>query len=144
VAGYSILFRLEGAVLAAAVVALPMLYMPAKAAFAGVDRELEDVARLLGATRLQTFWHVSIPLARRGLASGLMLAFARALGEFGATVMVFGIQPRRTTLPISVYVDTAENGDLSHAAVAVVALSAISLGLMLAYNRSSLGTADKD
>jgi molybdate transport system permease protein len=104
---------------------------------------LEDVARLLGATRLQTFWHVSIPLARRGLASGLMLAFARALGEFGATVMVFGIQPRRTTLPISVYVDTAENGDLRHAAAAVVALSMISLGLMLAYNRSSLGVQER-
>src|SRR5436305_1880758 len=100
---YSIVFRVEGAVLAAAVVALPMLYMPAKAAFAGVDRELEDVARLFGAGRLRTFWHVSLPLARRGVASGLILAFARALGEFGATLMVFGGQPARVTLPILIY-----------------------------------------
>src|SRR5262245_37841183 len=57
--GYSILFRFEGAVLAAAIVALPMLYIPAKAAFASVERELEDVARMMGANRLQLFWHVS-------------------------------------------------------------------------------------
>ena len=93
--GYSILFRVEGAVLAAATVALPMLYLPAKAAFASVDRELEETARLLGASRLQLFWHVSLPLARKGLASGMILAFARALGEFGATMMVFGWQSRR-------------------------------------------------
>jgi molybdate transport system permease protein len=139
---YSILFRIEGAILAAAVVALPMLYMPAKAAFAGVDRELEDVARLFGATRLQTFWHVSLPLARRGLASGLLLAFARALGEFGATVMVLGWQSRRVTLPISIYADF-EQGEWGHATAAVVLLSIVSLALMLAYNRSALGGQER-
>jgi molybdate transport system permease protein len=110
-----------------------MLYMPAKAAFASVDRDLEDSARIMGATRLQVFWHVSIPLARRGLFSGLLLAFARALGEFGATMMVFGWQPRRLTLPISIYADY-EQGELSHATAAVVALSLVSLSLVLAYN----------
>ncbi len=64
--GYSLLMRFEGAVLAAVVVALPLFYMPARAAFSGVDRELEDVARLFGATRLQMFFHVSLPLAMRG------------------------------------------------------------------------------
>ena len=54
-----------------------------------------------GASRLQLFWHVSLPLARKGLASGMILAFARALGEFGATMMVFGWQSRRVTLPVS-------------------------------------------
>ena len=102
---YSIIFRFEGAVLAAAIVSLPMLYMPAKAAFQNVDRELEDVSRLFGATRLQMFWHVSLPLARRGIASGLVLAFARALGEFGATVMVYGCRTGHLTLPISIYED---------------------------------------
>ena len=92
--GYSILFRVEGAVLTAAVVALPMLYIPAKAAFAGVERELEDVAVLMGAGRFRVFWNVSIPIARRGLISGLILAFARSLGEFGATLMVYGNQVR--------------------------------------------------
>ena len=71
---YSLLFNWHGAVLAAAVVALPLLYLPAKAAFASVERELEDIARLMGASRLQVFWHVSLPLARRGIASGLLLA----------------------------------------------------------------------
>jgi molybdate transport system permease protein len=91
--GYSVVFRFEGAVLAAAIVSLPMLYLPARAGFASVAQEMEDQARLMGANRLQLLWHVSIPLARRALASGIVLAFARALGEFGATVMVFGWQP---------------------------------------------------
>jgi molybdate transport system permease protein len=139
--GYSIIFRFEGAVLAAAVVALPMLYLPAKAGFATVERELEDIAVLMGANRLELFWHVSMPLARRGVASGLILAFARALGEFGATVMVFGWQPGRLTLPISIYADY-EQGELSHATAAVVALSLISLSLVMAYNATSAGSQE--
>jgi molybdate transport system permease protein len=135
---YSIAFQFEGAVLAALIVALPMLYIPAKAAFASVDREFVDAAKIAGANRLQVFWHVSIPLARRGLVSGLLLAFARALGEFGATMMVFGWQPGRITLPISIYADY-EQGELDHASAAVVALSVISLGLVLAYNLTLAG-----
>jgi molybdate transport system permease protein len=138
---YSIVFKPEGAVLAALIVALPMLYMPAKAAFASVDRDLEDAAKIMGASRLQVFWHVSIPLARRGLLSGLLLAFARALGEFGATMMVFGWQPGRLTLPISIYADY-EQGELSHATAAVVALSLVSLSLVLAYNVTLSGKRD--
>jgi molybdate transport system permease protein len=139
--GYSIMFRFEGAVLAAAVVALPMIYMPARAAFATVDRELEDIARLMGASRLQMFWHVSLPMARRGLLSGLLLGFARALGEFGATIMVFGWQPGRLTLPISIYADY-EQGHLANAAAAVIALVITSLALIFAYNRSALSRQD--
>ena len=139
--GYSIVFRIEGAVLAAAVVALPMLYIPAKAGFASVERELEDSARLMGATPWQTFWHLTLPLARRGVYSGLLLAFARALGEFGATVMVFGRQPQRLTLPISIY-DDYELGQLTHAAWAVAALTVLSIALVLAYNRSAVSVQD--
>ena len=131
--GYSIAFRFEGAVLAAVVVALPMLYLPAKAGFAAVERELEDVATLMGATRWQTFWHVSIPLARRGLLSGGVLAFARAFGEFGATMMVYGWRPGRVTLPISVYAQF-EQGDLQTALPAVLVMATGALGLVLAYN----------
>jgi molybdate transport system permease protein len=129
---------MEAAVIAGTLVALPMLYMPARAAFASVERELEDIARLFGATRLEMFWHVSLPLARKGIASGLLLAFARALGEFGATVMVFGRQEGRLTLPISIYVDY-EAGELAAATPAVVALMAISLTVILIYNRSGAG-----
>ncbi|MCX5660428.1 MAG: molybdate ABC transporter permease subunit [Planctomycetota bacterium] len=134
--GYSILFRFEGAVLAAATVALPMLYLPAKAGFATVNRDLEDIALLLGASRWRTFWRITLPLAWHGILSGLLLAFARALGEFGATVMVFGWSPGRLTLPISVYSDY-EQGELGKAAVAAVALTLVSLFLVVLYNRST-------
>jgi molybdate transport system permease protein len=133
---YSIMFRIEGAVLAAAVVALPMLYLPARAAFAGVEKEMEDVAKLMGAGRLQTFWHVSLPMARRGIVAGTILAFARALGEFGATAMVYGTDSERATLPITVWIDY-EQRNLAHAATAAAALTLVSVGLILAYNASS-------
>jgi ABC-type molybdate transport system permease subunit len=138
---YSIVFHWHGAVVASAAVALPMLYMPAKAAFAGVDHELEDASRLLGANLLQQFWHVSLPLARRGIMSGLLLAFARALGEFGATVMVLGDQEKFQTLPISIYTDWVA-GDLKRATGAVLALTGISLIVILLYNKSPLGKRD--
>jgi molybdate transport system permease protein len=133
-ADYNIMFRFEGAVLAAAVVALPLLYMPAKAAFAAVDPELEDIAVLMGAGRLRLFWHVALPLARRGIASGLLLAFARAMGEFGATVMVFGWQPDNETLPIVVY-NRYVDGELAAAGAAVAVLGGVSLLLIVLYNR---------
>jgi molybdate transport system permease protein len=136
--GWTLLFNPDGAAIASAVVALPLLYLPAKSAFAGVDRELEDVARLFGATPLQIFWHVSLPLARRGIAAGLLLAFARALGEFGATVMVLGIRTEQPTLPISIYLD-AETGPLTRALPAVLLLVAVSTLVLLVYNRWGVG-----
>jgi molybdate transport system permease protein len=132
--GYTVLFRPEGAILAAAVVSFPLLYLPAKAAFAAVDRDLEDIATLMGASSFQTFWHVSLPMARRGIIAGLMLTFARSLGEFGATTMLLGEFPNRQTLPISIYNDWAD-GQISHAIPAVWALTSISLLVVLWYNR---------
>ncbi|HRK30362.1 MAG TPA: molybdate ABC transporter permease subunit [Tepidisphaeraceae bacterium] len=134
---YSILFRIEGAVIAAALVAIPLIYLPTRAAFASVEREMEDIARINGAGTLQMFWHVSLPMAARGLASGLMLGFARALGEFGATAMVFGMQSSRPTLPISIYLDY-DQGQMSHAWPAVILLIVISTTIALFYNRSTL------
>ena len=139
--GFTLMFNVSGAALAAAVVALPLLYLPARSAFAGVDRELEDIARLFGANPLQIFWHVSLPLARRGIAAGLLLAFARALGEFGATVMIFGMRDRALTLPISVYLD-AERNRMAHAVPAVVLLVAISMLVLLVYNRWGIRPRD--
>jgi molybdate transport system permease protein len=133
--GYSILMRVEGAVLAAMIVALPLCYMPARAAFGGVDRELEDTARLFGATRWQLFFHVSLPMARRGVLAGMVLAFARAMGEFGATLMVFTWQQGHETLPILIYADY-EYDNLGAAWPAVGLLSVMSLGLILLYNRA--------
>jgi molybdate transport system permease protein len=130
---YSIAFRFEGAVFAAAVVAFPLLYLPAKAGFAGIDRELEDVARVFGANRWQRFWHVTLPGAWRSVASGMILAFARALGEFGATVIVYGMRPGKYTLPITLYM-TSETSGISEGLGVIAALVAVSFGLIVAYN----------
>ena len=134
---YQFAFRFEAAVLAAAVVALPMLYMPAKAGFQGVDREMEDIAKTMGANRLQMFWHVNLPLARRAIASGFVLAFARAIGEFGATMMVYGWHEDRLTMPILIY--RVYEGGLPRSAAlpVIVALISISIILLMAYNRWS-------
>lgn len=135
---YSLLFRPEGAVVAAAVVAFPLMYLSARAAFTAVEREFEDTARLLGARDGQVFWHVSLPMARRGIAAGLVLTFARALGEFGATVMVFGMQPDGVTLPVSIYAAYYQ-GDPEQAAAPALALSLIAVTVILLYNRSPAG-----
>jgi molybdate transport system permease protein len=131
--GYSMFMRFESAVLAAAIVAVPLFYIPARAAFSGVDRELEDVALLFGATRWQLFFRVSLPMAARGVFAGAILAFARALGEFGATMMVYTWQPGKETLPILIYID-AEYDNFAHAIPAVLLLSVLSLSLIWVYN----------
>ena len=134
--GMRLIFSEAGAVVAATVVALPLLFLPAKAAFAGIDAELKDIARLMGANRWQVFWHVSLPLARRGIGSGLLLSFARALGEFGATVMVLGDISGHRTLPISIYNDFL-SGDTPAALPAVILLCLTSLGVIWFYNKAT-------
>lgn len=138
--GVQLIFDWRGAVLAAAVVSFPLLFLPAKAAFASIDREMEDIATLMGASPLQIFWHVALPMARRGIVSGLLLAFARALGEFGATVMILGDTTGNQTLPISIYSDYTSGLSLESTSptwFAVTALSLISLVIILLYNRSA-------
>jgi molybdate transport system permease protein len=134
--GWQLLFTTTGAVVAASVVSFPLLYLPAKAAFATVNRELEEIAKLMGAGPLRIFWHVSLPIARRGIGSGVLLAFARSLGEFGATVMVLGILPSRQTLPIRIFVDF-ESDEMSRSAGAVIVLIAVSFLIILLYSRTA-------
>ncbi|MGD0461019.1 MAG: molybdate ABC transporter permease subunit [Tepidisphaeraceae bacterium] len=131
---FSIIWTWYGAAVAAGVVAFPLLFMPTRASFEGVDRELEDISRLMGANRFQVFWHVSLPLAGRGIASGFLLAFARALGEFGATVMVLGIRDSTRTLPIFVY-DEFEDLNPAGLVPAVVLLLGVTLVVIVLYNR---------
>jgi molybdate transport system permease protein len=135
--GFSIAFQWYGAVLAAAVVAFPLLVLPAKSAFASIDPEMQDMARLMGAGPLRTFWRIALPLASRGIATGLLLALARALGEFGATVMVLGDFSPTRTLPISIY-DAANFGgiDSAQARIAVGLLTGLSMVIVLIHNRS--------
>jgi molybdate transport system permease protein len=102
--GIELIFTWQGAVLAAAVVAFPLVLKAARAAFEGVDPQFERAARVLGLPEWALFARVTLPLAWRGILSGVLLAFARALGEFGATLMVAGSIPGRTqTLSIAVY-----------------------------------------
>ena len=102
--GVEIVFTWAGVVLATAVMSFPLLVRAARVAFEGVDPRLEQVARTLGAGRARMWATITLPLARRGLLAGALLAFARALGEFGATIMVAGYIPGKTaTLSLSIY-----------------------------------------
>jgi molybdate transport system permease protein len=102
--GVEVIFTWKAVVLALSVMAFPLLLRCIRTAFEEVPRHLEEAAATLGKTPWQVFSRVSIPLARRGIAAGLVLGFARALGEFGATMMVAGLIPGVTeTLPLAIY-----------------------------------------
>ena len=129
-----ILFTLWAAILAAVVVSFPLMYQSAKAAFQSVDRGLEDAARTLGAGETRVFLTVTVPLAWPGLVAGTVLAFARALGEFGATAMVAGNIPgKTTTVPLAIYF-LAEAGELRAAGAYALLISLASLALIVALN----------
>lgn len=102
--GIRLIFTVEAAIIAATIVSFPLVFKGARAAFETVDPQLEDAARTLGLSEWAIFFRVSLPLAWRGILAGLLLAFARALGEFGATLMVAGsIVGKTQTLSIAVY-----------------------------------------
>ncbi len=133
--GGPIVFTSTAAVLAAFVSALPFLVRTAQGAFEQIDAHLEDVARTLGRSELDVFLRVSVPLAWRGILAGTALAFARAMGEFGATVMVAGSIPGRTrTASVAVY-DAVQAGRLVDAGVLALALAAVAGALLLAVSR---------
>lgn len=128
--GVPVLFTVTGAVIAATVVAFPLLVLPSRAAFASLHREVFGLAELDGLGPVATFWQVALPVASRGAVAGTLLCFARALGEFGATLMVAGNIPGRTmTLPLSVYTAIA-TGDESAALGPVLLLVAISIAVV--------------
>ena len=107
-----LLLTWKGAVLAAAVMSLPLVARTARVAFEEVDPRLESMARTLGLGPLRTFFEITLPLARRGLLAAALLGFARALGEFGATVIVAGNIPGRTqTLALAIFSDLQAGDD---------------------------------
>jgi len=109
-----LLLTWKGAVLASAVMSLPLVARTARVAFEGVDPRLEAMARTLGLSPLRTFFAVSLPLATRGLLAATILGFSRALGEFGATVIVAGNIPGRTqTLALAIFSDLQAGEDRS-------------------------------
>ncbi|WP_029893315.1 molybdate ABC transporter permease subunit [Desulfohalovibrio reitneri] len=125
--GITLMFTWWGAVLASTVVALPLVFKSARAALESVAREYENAARTLGQGELAVFLRVSLPLALPGVLAGGMLAFARAMGEFGATLMVAGNLPGRTqTLSLAVYSAVQAGNDLlANSLVLVISLLCI-------------------
>lgn len=123
--GVSLIFTWQGAVIAATVVSFPLVFKSARAALDGVEGKYENAARTLGHPEWRVFLGVCLPLAGRGILAGTMLAFARAMGEFGATLMIAGNLPGRTqTLSLAVYSATQAGQD-SLAAQLVLVISVL-------------------
>ena len=111
--GVRLVFDWKGAALAAAVVSFPLMVRSIRIAFDAVDRHLEQAARTLGASPFDAFFTVALPNARRGIVAGCVLAFARSLGEFGATIMIAGNMPGRTqTIPLAIYSELESPGGM--------------------------------
>jgi molybdate transport system permease protein len=132
---YTIIFSWHGAVAASALVALPLVLKSASAAFAHVDRSLEAAARTLRQSPLSVFLRVTLPLAWPGILAGTLLAFARAMGEFGASLMVAGSIPKQTqTLSMAIY-DAVQAGNDDLALVLVIVTSLLSITVLVLSNR---------
>ncbi len=133
--GITLMFTWQGAVIAATLVALPLIYKAARAAFEDVEPSFEQAARLLGSHEIELFFRVTLPLASRGIVAGLMLTFARAMGEFGATLMIAGNLPGKTqTLSIAIY-DAVQSGQESQALLLVGIISALCIVVLLGSGR---------
>ncbi len=127
--GIRLIFTWQAAVIAATIVAFPLVFKAARAAFENVDPQLEDAARTLGLSEPAIFFRISLPLAWRGILAGLLLSFARALGEFGATLMVAGsIAGKTQTLSIAVYEAVqAGQDDSANFLVAITSITCIAV-----------------
>ena len=133
--GINLMFTWQGAVLASAIVAFPLVFKSARAAFEGVDAQLENAARTLGVSELGVFLRITLPLAWRGILAGTMLAFARAMGEFGATLMVAGNIPGKTqTLSLAVY-DAVQAGHDDLANFLVLLTSVVVVAILMGSGR---------
>ncbi|MYZ45939.1 molybdate ABC transporter permease subunit [Schauerella aestuarii] len=132
---YTIIFSWHGAVVASAIVALPLVLKSASSAFAGVDRSLEAAASTLRQSRWSVFLRVTLPLAWPGILAGTLLAFARAMGEFGASLMVAGSIPNQTqTLSMAIY-DAVQAGEDDLSLLLVLVTSVISIAILVISNR---------
>jgi molybdate transport system permease protein len=144
--GGPLVFTWQAAVIAAFVHSAPIYIKAARSILEGVDYRYEWAAQSMGASEWRTFWSVTLPLARRGLASLTSLSFARSLGDFGVTIMIAGNIPGRTqTLSVAIY-DAVESGNGRTARVLVLVVSAVALGLLwpsgyLSQGRGRTGSA---
>ena len=132
---FTFIFTWYGAVIAAVITSLPIMYGSAKGALLSIDDTYKEVAAALGATKFQTFYKVTLPLASKGILSGMVLSYARCFGEFGATMMIAGNIPGKTqNIPMAIYY-AVERGDSSNANFFAVVVIIISTTLIFIYNR---------
>ena len=131
----SVVFSWPATVIAAAVMSFPLMYMTTKGAFEQVDTNIEDAARTLGAGEWRVLYSVTLPMAWPGVLAGTILSFARALGEFGATLMIAGNIPgRTTTIPVAIYFAIVD-GNMKQADILMIIVLCIALAslALLAY-----------
>ena len=128
--GSPLVFTWKAAVVAALFYSLPLLVKSSRAALESIDRNCERAARTLGASEWKLFWRVTLPLAQRSILAAAALAFARSLGDFGATLMIAGNFPGRTqTMAVAIY-DAFESGNSTLALTLVLVISAIALAIL--------------
>jgi molybdate transport system permease protein len=133
--GAPLVFTWRAAVIASTLHAIPLLVKSSRAALESVDRDCERAARSLGAPEWRIFWRVSLPLARRPIAAATALAFARSLGDFGATLMIAGDIPGRTQTAAIAIFDAVESGNTRIAAILTVVISIVTASIVFLSNR---------
>jgi len=132
--GTTVIFSWWATVIAATVVAFPLMYRTARGAFEQIEPSIENAARTLGASEWNIFWRITVPLAWPGIMAGIILSFARTLGEFGATLMIAGNIPGKTqTIPLAIYFAVAA-GDNARALAWVAVILIISMFSIFALN----------
>jgi molybdate transport system permease protein len=135
--GWSVTFTWIAAVIAATVIALPLMIKSARAAIETVDSDYEIASFIMGKSELETFFRVTLPLAGRGILAGIVLSFARAFGEFGATLMLAGNIPGKTqTMPLAIY-EAVVSGEDERAKWLALILTGISITVVYLTNRLS-------
>lgn len=140
--GFQAVFSVNGIILAHVVVNLPFVIRMVSTAFEGVDQRLEFISRTLGASKARSFWSITLPLVKASVVGATILAWSRALGEFGATLMLVGVTRMKTeTLPTSIYLDmaTGDTGAAMASASILLLISAVSLLLFNMINRKARG-----
>ena len=141
--GWDLLFSTPAAVIAATVVGLPLMFQAARAGIASVDHTLEQAARTLGSSEFDVLRRITLPLARRGLLAGLVLGATRALGEFGATLMVAGNIPGRTqTLPLAIF-DAVQGRDHGAAQAMVLLMTGLGFASLWLVRSLDLGNSPR-
>lgn len=135
VTGSALIFTWRAAVIASTLHAVPLLVKSSRAALESVDHDCERAGRSLGASEWRIFWKVSLPLARRPIAAATALAFARSLGDFGATLMIAGDIPGKTQTAAIAIFDAVESGNTLLARTLVIVVSVVTAGIVLLANR---------